>query len=247
VHLRPVLRLHRVRARVGVVTTRPAGPFKAPGSVRRIGLACARQKRLKSAATSWPGITSSCASGRSRWDVRRPPNHGVIPASAFHREAGKSPSTHLEEYMMYDKILVPLDGSHTAERGLREAIGLATGLKSNLLLLHIADYFPMMVEMASTANSRAMQEDFRQYGETVLEKASRAARDAGVQTETLFREMSQGRVAEVIVDEAQKAGCDLIVMGTHGRRGFSRMAMGSEAERVVRFSPVPVLLIRQEA
>jgi nucleotide-binding universal stress UspA family protein len=62
----------------------------------------------------------------------------------------------------------------------------------------------------------------------------------------VFREVTQGRVAELIVDEAQKSGCDLIVMGMHGRRGFSRMAMGSEAERVVRFSPVPVLLIRQE-
>jgi nucleotide-binding universal stress UspA family protein len=148
--------------------------------------------------------------------------------------------------MMYNKILVPLDGSHTAERGLREAIGLATELKSKLLLLHIADYFPMMVEMASTASSQAVQDDFRQYAETVLDKAKRAAQAAGVQAETLFREMTQGRVAEMIVDEAQKSGCDLIIMGTHGRRGFSRMAMGSEAERVVRFSPVPVLLIRQE-
>ena len=147
---------------------------------------------------------------------------------------------------MFRKILVPLDGSSTAERGLREAISLATKLKAKVLLLHIADYFPMLVEMASAANSQAMQEEFRQYGQTVLDKAGRAALEAGVQAETRFRELTEGRVAEVIVDEARQSGCDLIVMGTHGRRGYNRMAMGSEAERVVRFSPVPVLLIRQE-
>jgi nucleotide-binding universal stress UspA family protein len=56
----------------------------------------------------------------------------------------------------------------------------------------------------------------------------------------------QGRVADVVVEEAAKSGCDLIVMGTHGRRGFSRLALGSDADLVVRSSPVPVLLVRNE-
>jgi len=145
---------------------------------------------------------------------------------------------------MYHRILVPLDGSATAERGLREAIGLAAEQKARLSLLHVADNFPMLVEMSSVTNYQEMLNELRQYGEDVLAKAKRTAADAGVQADTLLREVTQGRIADVIIDEAKKTGCGLIVMGTHGRRGFSRLTLGSEAERVVRSSTVPVLLVR---
>ncbi|UUZ73064.1 universal stress protein [Polaromonas sp. P1(28)-8] len=145
---------------------------------------------------------------------------------------------------MYHRILVPLDGSATAERGLREAIGLAAEQKARLSLLHVADNFPMLVEMSSVTSSQEMLNDLRRYGEDVLAKAKRAAADAGVQADTLLREVTQGRIADVIIDETKKTGCGLIVMGTHGRRGFSRLTLGSEAERVVRSSTVPVLLVR---
>ena len=145
---------------------------------------------------------------------------------------------------MYHRILVPLDGSATAERGLREAIGLAAEQKARVSLLHVADNFPMLVEMSSVTSYQEMLNELRRYGEDVLAKAKRAAADAGVQADTLLREVTQGRVADVIIDEARKTGCGLIVMGTHGRRGFSRLTLGSEAERVVRSSTVPVLLVR---
>ena len=79
-----------------------------------------------------------------------------------------------------------------------------------------------------------------------LANAKTAAAGAGIEADSTLREVTQGRVADVIVDEARSASCDLIVMGTHGRRGFSRAAMGSDAEQVVCTSPVPVLLVRQE-
>jgi nucleotide-binding universal stress UspA family protein len=145
---------------------------------------------------------------------------------------------------MYHRILVPLDGSATAERGLREAIGLAAEQKARLSLLHVADNFPMLMEMSSVTSYQEMLNELRRYGEDVLAKAKRAAAEAGVQADTLLREVTQGRIADVIIDEAKKTGCGLIVMGTHGRRGFSRLTLGSEAERVVRSSTVPVLLVR---
>ena len=147
---------------------------------------------------------------------------------------------------MYRRILVPLDGSATAERGLREALGLAAGQDTKVYLLHVADNFPMLMEMSSVASYEDMLNRLRQYGEDLLAKARRAADDAGVQADTSLCEVTQKRIAEVIVEEAKKASCDLIVMGTHGRRGFSHLALGSEAERVVRISPVPVLLVRLE-
>lgn len=145
---------------------------------------------------------------------------------------------------MYERILVPLDGSPTAEAGLRHAIGLAAALKSRLVLLHVMDDFALMVEMASVADYESMRRALRLYGEDALAKARKAAADAGVMSESVLREQPQARISEVIEGEAVQHRCDLIVMGTHGRRGFSRLTLGSNAEAVMRISPVPVLLVR---
>ena len=147
---------------------------------------------------------------------------------------------------MYQRILVPLDGSATAECGLHEAVKLARGQSTTLFFLHVVDDFGMLVEMNSVRNYEEMLRGLRQYGLEVLAKARRVAEEAGVHRESLLREVTNERVADVIADQAKQHGCDLIVMGTHGRRGFNRIAMGSEAEQVARTSPVPVLLVRQQ-
>jgi nucleotide-binding universal stress UspA family protein len=147
---------------------------------------------------------------------------------------------------MYQRILVPVDGSPTAERGLREAIGLATGQNTRLLFLHVVDDYTMLIEMSSAAGYDEMIRGLRQYGLEVLAKAKQAAEAASVHCETLLREVTGKRISDVIVDQSHQHGCDLIVMGTHGRRGFSRLTLGSAAEGVVRTSTVPVLLVRLE-
>ncbi|NKE65696.1 universal stress protein [Ramlibacter sp. RBP-2] len=147
---------------------------------------------------------------------------------------------------MYQRILVPLDGSPTSERGLREAIRLASGQQATLFFLHVVDDFRMLVEMTSVRSYDEMLKGLRHYGLEILAKARHAAEEAGVHRESLLREVTNERVAQVIVDQAKQHNCDLIVMGTHGRRGFNRIAMGSEAEQVARTSAVPVLLVRQE-
>jgi nucleotide-binding universal stress UspA family protein len=86
----------------------------------------------------------------------------------------------------------------------------------------------------------------RQYGLEVLAKARVAAEAASVHSEPLLREVTGKRIADVIVEQAHQHGCDLIVMGTHGRRGFTRLTLGSAAEGVARTSDVPVLLVRLE-
>ncbi|BEP55546.1 universal stress protein [Variovorax sp. V118] len=145
---------------------------------------------------------------------------------------------------VYKHILVPLDGSPTADRGLLEAIRLASELKSELRLLHVINDFPMLMEMSTISSFEAGLQKMRDYGESVLSKAQAQATAAGVQAQTVLREVTQGRVADVVTEEAAKAACDLVVMGTHGRRGLSRLALGSDADRVARSSPVPVLLVR---
>lgn len=148
---------------------------------------------------------------------------------------------------MYQRILVPLDGSSTAERGMREAIRLASHTKGLLLFLHVLDDYTTLVEMSSTAMYDEMLKDLRRFGLDVLANAKRSAEEASVHAETLLREVAGKRVADVIVEQAGQHACDLIVMGTHGRRGISRLTLGSDAELVVRCSPVPVLLVRDPA
>jgi nucleotide-binding universal stress UspA family protein len=145
---------------------------------------------------------------------------------------------------MYKRILVPLDGSDTAQRGLAEAIRLAQPLKAKLLLLQVLDDLGWLVEMSAVANSREMHREVRAYAEQVLAKAKQAAATKDVQAETIVREVVGVRAAEAIVDEARQQGCDLIVMGTHGRKGLGRLVLGSDAMAVVQSSPVPVLLVR---
>jgi nucleotide-binding universal stress UspA family protein len=148
---------------------------------------------------------------------------------------------------MYQRVLVPVDGSATAERGLREAIGLAAGQQTRLLFLHVVDDYTMLMETASAASYDEILKGLRHYGLDVLAKAKRAADAASVHCETLMREVTGKRISDVIVEQAAQHACDLIVMGTHGRRGFSRLAMGSTAEGVARASPVPVLLVKMAA
>jgi nucleotide-binding universal stress UspA family protein len=81
-------------------------------------------------------------------------------------------------------------------------------------------------------------------GKEILNEASEQARMSGVKVESVLRESAERRVSDLILDEAKTWASDLIVMGTHGRRGLSLLALGSDAESVVRNSPVPVLLVR---
>jgi nucleotide-binding universal stress UspA family protein len=146
---------------------------------------------------------------------------------------------------MYDKILVPLDGSPTAARGFDEALALARALKSALVLLHVVDTAPVMVEMVTATTWQDISDSLRQQGQQLLEQAHEAATAQGVASESRLIEGRIEPVADIIVAEATASHCALVVMGTHGRRGFSHVVMGSNAERVVRQCPLPVLLVRQ--
>jgi len=147
---------------------------------------------------------------------------------------------------MYSRILVPIDGSETAERGLAEAVELAAQLKSQIVLLTVVDDYPILVEMASMAAFEEIRHQRVKFGEGILDLARRRIVEAGVPCEVVLREVAAQRAATTIVDVALEQKCSLIVMGTHGRRGLNRLAMGSDAEWVVREASVPVLLVRAQ-
>jgi nucleotide-binding universal stress UspA family protein len=145
---------------------------------------------------------------------------------------------------MYDRILVPIDGSPPSQRGLEEAVALGKQLGSRLVLLHIVDNFPMLLEMAPAPAYEQTLMLMRERGEDVLAKARSAVVAAGLEVDTQLHDIQQETVADAILNQVRQSGCQLIVMGTHGRRGMKRLAMGSDAELVLRASPVPVLMVR---
>jgi len=145
---------------------------------------------------------------------------------------------------MYKRILVPVDGSSASKRGLREALRLARGQKARVILLHVAEEFFVAQAGEALVYAEQMFRVVRASGRRLLARAQAAARKQGVGSRTVLLETVARPVADLIVREARKSKADLIVIGTHGRRGMQRVVMGSDAEQVVRTSPVPVLLVR---
>jgi nucleotide-binding universal stress UspA family protein len=84
----------------------------------------------------------------------------------------------------------------------------------------------------------------RTHGERILATAKSQADAVGVQAETVLHDSFAGRVCDLVSDDAKAWPAELIVLGTHGRRGAERLVMGSDAEQIVRLAPVPVLLVR---
>ena len=146
---------------------------------------------------------------------------------------------------MYDKILVPFDGSACSERALVEAARLAGLCSASLRLLHVIDPIRHITGFEQPEiYTRDILPALRKAGEAMLAKARESTGPVGANVETEVIESLGARVSEVIVDEAQRWGAGVIVLGTHGRRGVNRVLMGSDAEQVARTSPVPVLLLR---
>jgi nucleotide-binding universal stress UspA family protein len=147
---------------------------------------------------------------------------------------------------MFQKILVPLDGSDTAGRGLRQAIALAEGQRSkaSLHLLHVINELQLLLEMSSDIPFESYRQHLDRQARKMLEVAAALAEGQGLQVETTLQEITSGRVSDEILEQARRCRADLIVMGTHGRRGFQRLLIGSNAEGVVRGATVPVMLVR---
>lgn len=148
--------------------------------------------------------------------------------------------------MMYQRILVPIDGSATAERALQEAIKLA-GSKGELRLVYVIEgIYPLDAEGLSYIDYPALQKAVRHTGGRILAKAEKDAQKSGAKVETKLLDAGGESIAHIIDGEARKWPAGLIVIGTHGRSGLSRLLLGSVAESVVRGASIPVLLIPKE-
>jgi nucleotide-binding universal stress UspA family protein len=147
---------------------------------------------------------------------------------------------------MYKRIVVAIDGSKTSDTALGEAIKLAGESSAIVLSLHVCEEMPVMwqPDAMSVVPIQDILKSIADAGAALLEKHKSLAASQGVLIETKLVETVGGRTGSVISEEAQKWAADLLVIGTHGRKGFEHFLMGSVAEGVIRTASMPVLLVR---
>jgi nucleotide-binding universal stress UspA family protein len=147
------------------------------------------------------------------------------------------------ESIMYQRIMVAVDGSETSQRGLQEAIHLAKDQKARLAIVHVID---IVVVFGAGQFPGTYVEATRELARNTIEHARATAQAAGIEPEIQTREIvtTGYHVGDTIAELARDWKADLLVVGTHGRRGVSRLLIGSVAERIVRAAPCPLLLIR---
>jgi nucleotide-binding universal stress UspA family protein len=135
-----------------------------------------------------------------------------------------------------EKILVAVDGSIYGEYAVDQAISLGGMCNSTIFLISVVDLYPEQMEVAPT-----LLENMSKEAGEVLDKAKAKVDKANIHCETIVR--MGGKPHEFIIKEANEKDIDLIVMGTHGRSGLTRMLLGSVAQNVIGHARCPVLVV----
>jgi nucleotide-binding universal stress UspA family protein len=143
---------------------------------------------------------------------------------------------------MYTRILVPVDGSNTSSKALATALQMARDTGARVCLVHAIDELALVSGMEYGSSVVVIA---REQAQKVLDDAAAMAKSAGVEVESKLMEPGM-RLGDCVADAALGWKADLIVVGTHGRRGLGRALLGSGAEQIIRYAPVPVLVIRSE-
>jgi nucleotide-binding universal stress UspA family protein len=142
---------------------------------------------------------------------------------------------------MYQRALVPLDGSTLAEAVIPFLVAIAGPLDMTVVLLRVLEPLPPMGEVPSGITAEALERRERD-AEEYLARLAAGLQARGIDVTWKVR---SGHVADTIASTARATGADVIAMSTHGRSGLGRLLFGSVAEQVLRHAEVPVLLLRQ--
>ena len=143
---------------------------------------------------------------------------------------------------MFTYILLPTDGSELSGRALDTGIALAARLGARIHVFHVVVPLPATAYFAEMiqATQAAYDEEATKAAARLLEEAARRAQAAGVACTVGY--VVDARPGRAIVEAANARGCDLIVMGSHGWRGFDRLLLGSETHKVILDAATPVLV-----
>jgi nucleotide-binding universal stress UspA family protein len=145
---------------------------------------------------------------------------------------------------MYKHILIATDGSELAGKAVTAGLALAKAVKAKVTAVTVSEPWTALVtgEMALGFPYQEYEKGAAENAARILAAASEAAKSSGVECATAY--VADRYPAEAIVECARDKGCDLIVMASHGRRGLSKLLLGSETTRVLTHSSVPVLICR---
>jgi nucleotide-binding universal stress UspA family protein len=148
---------------------------------------------------------------------------------------------------MYKKILIATDGSAASAKAVEQGVALAKATGASVLLVTVTEMWSAL-DVATAAES-GIANPVAEYealadksAQKALAAAAAIAKSAGVPAETLH--VRDSVAAEGVAATAKKNGSDLIVAGTHGRRGLNRLFLGSQAQKILQLSEVPVLVVR---
>lgn len=144
---------------------------------------------------------------------------------------------------MFKRILVPVDGSDTSNLALQQAITLAKDQHSTLRLFHVVD-LTTAYSSVKAPHVAEYQNALQAEGQKVIADASVPVSTAAIQFDSKCIATFGTHIYDLIEEEAKQWPADLIVIGTHGRRGIRRLILGSVAEGLARISSKPLLLIR---
>jgi nucleotide-binding universal stress UspA family protein len=145
---------------------------------------------------------------------------------------------------LYRHILIATDGSELADRAVSHGLAIAKAFQSKVTFVTVTDMYPtgFYSPVPWPADIARYEDNAKRSADRVLAHAQKSALDLGLSCDTVH--IADERPADGILKVCQDQACDLIVMGTHGRGGFQKLLLGSQALKVVTLSSIPVLLSR---
>jgi nucleotide-binding universal stress UspA family protein len=147
---------------------------------------------------------------------------------------------------MYQRILVPTDGSALSKKALRGAVDLAAAVGAEVVAVNVVpryptSYFEGGISISPQEVAR-VEKQWAEHGQALAEEVGKIAGKAGVTSRAIT--VRSDLVAEAILAAAKKNKCDLVVMASHGRKGIKRLLLGSETQHVLTHGNIPVLVLR---
>ena len=149
---------------------------------------------------------------------------------------------------MYTNILFSTDGSEVATKGVKAGLALAKALNAKVTIITVTEPLPVYYGSGLESGWSPTKEDFQsfdvaneEHAGKVLGEARSMAEQIGISVETLH--VPNAHPATTIIETANSKGSDLIVMGSHGRRGFRKLLPGSQTSEVLTDGSVPVLVV----